>query len=104
MTSEDESKFDKINYSYYEQLDGYKYLKSLGIDYKFYQGTYLDALEKALDTDKKTIIHIPNVNSSESTKDKYEEVGRIEDIMVIFKKKILIQVLIILNERMMVKS
>ncbi|WKN28901.1 DEAD/DEAH box helicase [Apilactobacillus kunkeei] len=79
LTPEDEREFDKVNYSYYEQLDGYKYLKSFGIDYKFYQGTYLDALDKALDTDKKTIIHIPNVNSAESTKDKYEEVGHIQD-------------------------
>lgn len=79
LTPEDEREFDKVNYSYYEQLDGYQYLKSFGIDYKFYQGTYLDALDKALDTSKKTIIHIPNVNSSESTKDKYEEVGHIQD-------------------------
>lgn len=79
LTIEDERQFDKVNYSYYEQLDGYQYLKSFGIDYKFYQGTYLEALDKAIDTDKKTIIHIPNVNSSESTKDKYEEVGHIQD-------------------------
>ncbi|MCL8205951.1 DEAD/DEAH box helicase family protein [Ligilactobacillus agilis] len=87
LTTEDERQFDKINYSYYEQLDGYKYLKSFGIDYKFYQGTYLDALEKALDTDKKTIIHIPSVNSAESTKDKYEEVGHIEDAIGDFQEK-----------------
>lgn len=79
LTSEDERMFDKVNYSYYEQLDGYKYLKSFGIDYKFYQGSYVEALDKAIDSNKKTIIHIPNVNSSESTKDKYEEVGLIED-------------------------
>lgn len=87
LTMQDELLFDKVNYSYYEQLDGYKYLKSFGIDYKFYQGTYLDALDKAIDTDKKTIIHIPNVNSSESTKDKYEEVGHIEDAIGEFMEK-----------------
>lgn len=87
LTNEDERQFDKVNYSYYEQLDGYQYLKSFGIDYKFYQGTYLDALGKAIDTDKKTIIHIPNVNSAESTKDKYEEVGHIEDAIGEFLEK-----------------
>ena len=33
-----------------------------------------------LDLDKKTIVHIPNVNSGESTKDKIEEVGFIIDV------------------------
>lgn len=87
LTNADERQFDKVTYSYYEQLDGYQYLKSFGIDYKFYQGTYLDALGKALDTSKKTIIHIPSVNSSESTKDKYEEVGHIEDAIGEFQEK-----------------
>ncbi|SUN56870.1 DNA helicase [Streptococcus equinus] len=87
LTNEDERRFNKVNYSYYEQLDGYQYLKSFGIDYKFYQGTYLDALEKAIDTDKKTIIHIPSVNSAESTKDKYEEVGHIQDAIGEFQEK-----------------
>lgn len=79
LTPEDEQQFDKVTYTYYEQLDGYKYLKSFGIDYKFYQGRYTDALDQALDPNKKTIIHIPSVNSSESTKDKYDEVDRIFD-------------------------
>ncbi len=79
LTPGDEQQFDKINYTYYEQLDGYKYLKSFGIDYKFYQGSYLTALDKAVDVSKKTIIHIPSVNSSESTKDKYNEVDAIFD-------------------------
>lgn len=87
LTTEDERQFDKVTYSYYEQLDGYRYLKSFGIDYKFYQGTYLEALDKAIDTTKKTIIHIPNVNSAESTKDKYEEVGQIEDVIGDFQEK-----------------
>lgn len=87
LTTEDERQFDKVSYSYYEQLDGYQYLKSFGIDYKFYQGTYFEALEKVIDTNKKTIIHIPSVNSSESTKDKYEEVGHIEDAIGEFQEK-----------------
>lgn len=79
LTPEDEQQFDKVTYTYYEQLDGYQYLKTFGIDYKFYQGRYTDALADALDTSKKTIIHIPSVNSGESTKDKYDEVDRIFD-------------------------
>jgi superfamily II DNA or RNA helicase len=79
LSPEDEQMFDKVTYTYYEQLDGYQYLKSFGIDYKFYQGRYMDALDEALDTAKKTIIHIPSINSSESTKDKYDEVDRIYD-------------------------
>lgn len=79
LSPEDEQQFDKVNYTYYEQLDGYKYLKSFGIDYKFYQGAYLSALDQALDVTKKTIIHIPSVNSSESTKDKLNEVDAIFD-------------------------
>lgn len=79
LTPDDEAMFDKVTYTYYEQLDGYRYLKSFGIDYKFYQGSYLEAIDKALDTTKKTIVHIPNVNSGESTKDKYGEVDAIFD-------------------------
>ena len=77
----DEDKFDKVTYSYYEQLDGYEYLKSFSINYSFYKGSYLDSLHEVLDTNTKTIIHIPNVNSRESTKDKHEEVEKIFDII-----------------------
>jgi hypothetical protein len=72
--------FDKVTYTYYEQLNGYEHLKTLGIGYHFYTGSYLDegALEAVLDTEKKTIIHIPNVNSKESTQmGKHEEVQQI---------------------------
>lgn len=68
-----------MTYTYYEQLNGYKYLKSLGIDYAFYEGKWIDAVEKLIDTDKKMIIHIPSVNSRESTGDKTNEVGFILD-------------------------
>ncbi|MDD3183299.1 MAG: ATP-dependent helicase [Alphaproteobacteria bacterium] len=77
LLPEDESKFTRVTYNYYEQLNGYTYLKSLGIGYHFYQGRYTSAIEEILDTDKKTILHIPNVNAGESTKDKYQEVDYI---------------------------
>lgn len=77
----DEEKFDKVTYTYYEQLDGYEYLKSFGIGFNFYQGKYISALGEVLDTNKKTIIHIPSVNSRESTKDKDNEVDEIYDLI-----------------------
>lgn len=79
LMPEDESKFYKVTYNYYEQLNGYRYLKSLGIGFHFYTGKYTSAISEVLDTDKKTILHIPNVNSGESTKDKYIEVDYILD-------------------------
>lgn len=79
LPPEEEAKFEKVTYNYYEQLNGYSYLKSLGIGYHFYQGRYTEAILEVLDTDKKTILHIPNVNSGESTKDKHNEVDFILD-------------------------
>ena len=79
LLPEDEEKFVKVTYNYYEQLNGYTYLKSLGIGYHFYQGKYISAIGEVLDTDKKTILHIPNVNAGESTKNKYDEVDSILD-------------------------
>ena len=79
LKPEDEARFTKVTYNYYEQLNGYKYLKSLGIGYHFYTGKYTSAILDILDTDKKTILHIPNVNSGESTKDKHQEVDTILD-------------------------
>jgi len=81
LLPEDEAKFTKITYNYYEQLNGYTNLKSLGIGYHFYQGRYLSAINEVLDTDKKTILHIPNVNAGESTKDKIQEVNYILDLI-----------------------
>lgn len=81
LLADDEAKFTKVTYTYYEQLNGYQYLKSLGIGYHFYQGPYIDALPDVLDANKKTIIHIPNVNSGESTKDKHGEVDAILDVL-----------------------
>ena len=79
LAPEDEEKFAKITYNYYEQLNGYTYLKSLGIGYHFYQGRYTAAVPEVLDTDKKTILHIPHVGSGESLKDKIGEVDSILD-------------------------
>ncbi|MDQ1236495.1 superfamily II DNA or RNA helicase [Paenibacillus sp. SORGH_AS306] len=74
LAPQDESKFDTVTYTYYEQLNGYEYLKQLDIGYYFYSGSYTDDILKVLDSSEKTIIHIPNVNSRESTKDKIREV------------------------------
>lgn len=81
LSPEDEAKFDTVTYNYYDQLNGYEHLKSLGIGHHFYQGRYTDAIHEVLDLDKKTIIHIPSVNSGESTKEKYEEVSTILDVI-----------------------
>ncbi len=87
LPPEYEALFDKVTYNYYEQLNGYQHLKSLGIGYHFYQGSYLSEFvddpdnnkKSILDTNKKTILHIPNVNSIESTGNKYQEVDLIID-------------------------
>jgi hypothetical protein len=73
----DEARFETITYTYYEQLNGYQWLKSLDIGYFFYTGPYVDAITKVLDPALKTIVHIPNVNSRESLKDKQREVDEI---------------------------
>jgi hypothetical protein len=77
LAPQDESKFDTVTYTYYEQLNGYEYLKQLDIGYFFYSGPYVDDILNVLDPTEKTIIHIPNVNSRESTKDKMREVEHI---------------------------
>jgi superfamily II DNA or RNA helicase len=91
LTPQEEAKFEKVTYNYYEQLNGYTHLKSLGIGYHFYRGRYtgkyhnektgaeVSAVAEVLDTDKKTIIHIPSVQSGESTKEKRDEVNDIID-------------------------
>ncbi|WP_299616412.1 pseudomurein-binding repeat-containing protein [uncultured Tateyamaria sp.] len=81
LSPEDEAKFDTFTYTYYQQLNGYKYLKTLDIGYFFYSGSYADDILKVLDPTEKTILHIPNVNSRESTKDKHREVEHIIDAL-----------------------
>ena len=73
----DEARFVTVTYTYYEQLNGYQYLKNLDIGYYFYAGSYADDILKVLNPEEKTIVHIPNVNSRESTKDKIREVEHI---------------------------
>jgi superfamily II DNA or RNA helicase len=77
LSPEDEARFDTVTYTYYEQLNGYEHLKQLDIGYFFYAGAYTDDILKVLDPAEKTIVHIPNVNSRESTKDKIKEVDHI---------------------------
>ena len=79
LSPEVEARFTHVTYTYYEQINGYTYLKSLGLGYNFYQGRYVDAVKEVLDLNKKTIIHIPNVNSAESTGMKHDEVDAILD-------------------------
>lgn len=74
---DDEARFDTVTYTYYEQLNGYQYLKQLDIGYYFYAGSFTDEILNVLNPDEKTIVHIPNVNSRESTKDKIREVEHI---------------------------
>ena len=77
LSPADEAKFETVTYTYYEQLNGYEHLKKLDIGYFFYSGSYSDDILKVLDPAEKTIIHIPSVNSRESTKDKIREVEHI---------------------------
>lgn len=77
LAPQDESRFDTVTYTYYEQLNGYQYLKNLDIGYYFYSGPYVDDILKVLNPAEKTIVHIPSVNSRESTKDKIREVEHI---------------------------
>ncbi len=79
LSPEDEGKFVTVTYTYYEQLNGYEYLKTLDIAYSFYTGRYIDKIVDLLNPGGKTIVHIPSVNSRESTKDKHREVEEIMD-------------------------
>lgn len=77
LHTDDEQRFETVTYTYYEQLNGYRWLKHLDIGYCFYGSSYLDELMQVLDPTMKTILHIPSVNSRESTKDKLKEVEAI---------------------------
>ena len=61
LDPEDEARFTSVSYTYYEQLNGYKYLKSLGIGYHFYSGRYTKSIGEVLNPTLKTIIHIPHI-------------------------------------------
>lgn len=77
LSPADEGRFETVTYTYFEQLNGYNWLKSLDIGYFFYTDEYVDAVPKVLDPALKTIVHIPNVNARESLKDKEREVNDI---------------------------
>lgn len=77
LSPQDEARFESVSYTYYEQLSGYTHLKQLDIGYYFYSGSYVDDILRVLDPAEKTIVHIPSVNSRESTKDKTKEVESI---------------------------
>ncbi len=84
MRPEDEAKFQPtINYNYYQQLNGYTWLKSLGLGYHFFnslkdKGNYLSAIREVLDTTKKTLIHIPRPNSKTGAfMNKHDQVAEI---------------------------
>ena len=82
LRAEDEARFYPVTYNYYQQLNGYKYLKNLVLGYHFYHGSYLDHIGEVLDTRKKTIIHIPSVNQRASTGlGKYQETAEIMKVI-----------------------
>ena len=78
LRAEDEARFYPVTYNYYQQLNGYQHLKNLILGYHFYKGSYLDHISEVLDTNRKTIIHIPSSNSrAASGKGKYSDVAEI---------------------------
>ena len=82
LRAEDEAKFHPVTYNYYQQLNGYKYLKNLILGYHFYHGSYLDHIGEVLDTHKKTIVHIPSVNQRAATGlGKYQETAEIMKVI-----------------------
>ena len=88
LSPQDEARFETVTYTYYEQLNGYQYLKQLDIGYYFYSGSYVDEIANVLDPSMKTIVHIPNVNSRESTqRGKTTEVSEIMDALGKWKGK-----------------
>lgn len=82
LRPEDEARFTPVQFNYYDQLNGYKYLKTLQLGYHFYRGHYLSALDKVLDTNQKTLIHIPVTGAKAAgAYDKYEQVKQIIDLI-----------------------
>ena len=77
LTPQDEANFETVTYTYYEQLNGYEYLKTLDIGYYFYSGAYSEEILSVLDSNEKTIVHIPHRGSRESLQDKIKEVEHI---------------------------
>lgn len=46
LSAEDEAQFTPVTFNYYDQLNGYQHLKSLGIGHHFYQGRYTEAISE----------------------------------------------------------
>jgi len=68
LRPEDEKLFEVVVYTYFEQLNGYEHLKTLSLEYAFYgDGDYLAAIPAVIDAGRKTIVHIPSVNSRAAT-------------------------------------
>ena len=59
LSPQDEAKFETVTYTYYEQLNGYEYLKTLDIGYYFYSGSYIDEITQVLDTNLKNHYSYP---------------------------------------------
>lgn len=87
LRPEHEELFHPVVFTYYEQLQGYKYLKTLQIGHHFYPpmkgndvNAYLAGIRELYKHDEKTIIHIPHANSKESA-DKLAEYDAISDVI-----------------------
>lgn len=87
LRPEHEELFHPVVFTYYEQLQGYKYLKTLQIGHHFYPpmkgndvNAYLAGIRELYKHNEKTIIHIPHANSKESA-DKLAEYDAISDVI-----------------------
>src|SRR3546814_9971889 len=87
LAPEDEAKFETVTYTYYQQLNGYEYLKTLDIGYSFYTGPYTEKISALLDPTVKTIVHIPSVNRSEEHTSELQSLMRISYAVFCLKKK-----------------
>src|SRR3546814_18140146 len=76
LIPEAEAKFDRVTYTYYEQLNGYEYLKTLDIGSYLYSGSYADDILNALDPAEKTNVPNPNVTSRQRTSEE-RRVGKV---------------------------
>lgn len=87
LMPEHEAKFDTVTFTFYEQMQGYQFLKKLNIGHHFYPAVknddvaaYIDGIRELYDPSKKTIIHIPHPSNKES-EDKYAEYDAITDVI-----------------------
>lgn len=59
LAPQDEANFETVTYTYYEQLNGYDYLKTLDIGYYFYTGSYTDDILSILNPHEKRFCTFP---------------------------------------------